>query len=172
MPKGSWGGARPHLPGREGGRPRRKYPPRPAMFQATDKEWAEFLNLVPSDTRKKFEFVIRAVEVSTMSYASELVRLWKEFYRRPDVKPLTIAAETIREADKRLFSDEQSLQEVVWGTLLKELHLPDSKLIECRTFANYFVSVVFLGQMRGDESLLAPGSKQLRLLKESCQGLL
>lgn len=136
------------------------------------KEWAAFLNLVPSDTRKKFEFIIRAVEVATMTYANELVRLQKAFYHRPDTKPLIIAAETTREADKRLFSGEESLQEVVWGTLLKELHLPDSKLSECRAFANYFVSVVFLSQMRGDEALLALGSKQFQLLKDSCQGLL
>jgi len=143
------------------------------MFQATKQEWAEFLSLVPSDTRKKFEFIIRAVEVATMSYANELVRLWKQFYHRHDVKPLTIAAKTVREADKRLFSDEESLQEVVWGALVKELHLPDSKMAECRAFADYFVSAVFLGQLRGDDSLVAPGSKQLELLKHSCEwGLL
>lgn len=59
--KSTWGGARPHPPSKEGGRPKKQYPTRLLKLQMTDAEWQEFLDSLPRDTRKRAELLINLI---------------------------------------------------------------------------------------------------------------
>lgn len=126
----------------------------------------------------------------SMSYAKELTRLYRGFYRADGfksnaiLKPIQLAAETILRSDPRLFGDAESLTEVVKGELQglvgriaqgsAEGRFPRgsdgaSRAAAIDQFARYFVSEVFYGTLRGDKAALS--GKQLNLLKNACETL-
>ena len=121
-----------------------------------------------------------------MSYARELTTLYRQFYhaRRSNsnsiLRPISIAARTVLDADPRLFGRE-GLVEAVYGELhsyvergQKErlFYFPkgsnhESRDQAMRGFADYFVSQIFYETLRGDKSALR--GKQLNLLKSACE---
>lgn len=59
--KKTHGGARPHPPGREGGRPKNQHPTRLLKIQATDEEWKLILEKLPN-TRKRTEILLAIIK--------------------------------------------------------------------------------------------------------------
>ncbi|MBX3054211.1 MAG: type I-D CRISPR-associated protein Cas10d/Csc3 [Caldilineaceae bacterium] len=125
----------------------------------------------------------------TMTHASTLTELYRQFYRakpRPNsnsiLRPVTIAAKTLMEADRRLFSDVDSLIQLVTGELDRFIlrvseNKADGRLPKgidkptrdqaIRSFADYFVRDLFFDILRSDISALR--GKQLNLLKSACE---
>ncbi len=121
-----------------------------------------------------------------MSHAQQLTELYLQFYRairynsNSYLRPITIAANTILDADPRLF-DQQGLVEAVYGQLCNYIeraqreglaYFPkgstrQSREQAMRGFSAYFVDQVFYGTFRGDKSALR--GKQLNLLKSACE---
>ncbi|MCB0129093.1 MAG: type I-D CRISPR-associated protein Cas10d/Csc3, partial [Caldilineaceae bacterium] len=126
---------------------------------------------------------------NAMTHAQTLTTLYRQFYRTRGakshaiVRPLSIAAEALLDADRRLFESQDALVEAVHGRLYvrirqlfrENLAFPPggSKLEEqndaITEFARYFVDEVFFGAFRGDVAALR--GKQLNLLKNACEVL-
>ncbi|MEZ4684294.1 MAG: type I-D CRISPR-associated protein Cas10d/Csc3 [Caldilineaceae bacterium] len=126
---------------------------------------------------------------NAMTHAQTLTTLYRQFYRTRGakshaiVRPLSIAAEALLDADRRLFDSQDALVEAVHGRLYvrirqlfrENLAFPPggSKLEEqndaITEFARYFVDEVFFGAFRGDVAALR--GKQLNLLKNACEVL-
>jgi CRISPR-associated protein Csc3 len=124
-----------------------------------------------------------------MSHARELTRLYRQFYRASRaslsaynvLRPLSIAARAVLDADPRLFADAESLVELVYGELHARIEgasergqfyfpkgsVGESREQAMRAFADYFVRQVFQGVLRGDKSALR--GKQLNLLRNACE---
>jgi CRISPR-associated protein Csc3 len=122
-----------------------------------------------------------------MSHAKELVRLYSQFYRanRPFqassytlLRPLDIVADTLLNADKRLFSDADALIEVARGQLHDRLDSSEANAYIVkgasadayqREFCAYFVNEIFIHTFNQDEAALR--GKQLNLLRSACEVL-
>jgi CRISPR-associated protein Csc3 len=125
----------------------------------------------------------------SMSHARTLTELYRNFYRakgRPNsnsiLRPISIAANALMDADRRIFHDEDSLVELVDGELGRFVNRvaenkADGRLPAgvdkptrdqaIRAFASYFVRDLFFGTLKGDVSALR--GKQLNLLKSACE---
>ncbi|MGQ9683440.1 MAG: type I-D CRISPR-associated protein Cas10d/Csc3, partial [Anaerolineae bacterium] len=121
-----------------------------------------------------------------MSHAQELTRLYRQFYRarrynsNSVLRPISIAARAVLDADPRLF-DREGLIEAVVGELRSFAeraqreglaYLPRGSTHAqrdeaMRAFARYFVETLFYGVFRGDRSALR--GRQLNLLKGACE---
>lgn len=125
----------------------------------------------------------------TMSHARELTRLYRRFYRAKRynsnsiLRPISVAAQVILEADPRVFPDCESLYEALLGRIRSFCEAaqrgglaffpkgsdPASREEAMRQFSAYFVNEVFYGAFRGDRSALR--GKQLNLLKNACEAV-
>jgi CRISPR-associated protein Csc3 len=123
---------------------------------------------------------------NAMSHARKLATLYRQFYRarRPNsnsiLRPVSIAARAVLDADPRLF-DQEGLVEAVYGELYSYTeragreglaYFPkgsnrESRGQAMRDFAAYFVNKVFYETFRADKSALR--GKQLNLLKSACE---
>lgn len=121
-----------------------------------------------------------------MSHARELTLRYRRFYRarrynsNSILRPVSIAARTILEAEPRLF-DQAGLTEAVVGELRSFAERAqreglaffprgsthESREAAMRDFAEYMVSEIFCTAFRGDRSALR--GKQLNLLKSACE---
>jgi CRISPR-associated protein Csc3 len=127
---------------------------------------------------------------ASMSHAQELTRLYRQFYRAEGFKsnailrPISVAAAAILNADPRLFNDADALEEAVWGDVqgfvnrvrsgsAQGLSAPGIKFpdadVAVRDFARYFVQKVFREALMNDTSALR--GRQLNLLKNACEVL-
>ncbi|MBX3001344.1 MAG: type I-D CRISPR-associated protein Cas10d/Csc3 [Caldilineaceae bacterium] len=124
-----------------------------------------------------------------MSHARTLTELYRQFYRTRSrkthavIRPISLAAETVLDADSRNFSDPESLVEAVHGRLyvrIRQLfrerlaYPPQGSTIEeqdaaIAQFARYFVEDLYYGAFRGDKASLR--GKQLNLIKNACEVL-
>jgi CRISPR-associated protein Csc3 len=125
----------------------------------------------------------------SMSHARTFVHLYRQFYRARRqnsnniLRPLSVAANTILSANRRLF-DREGLVEVVRGELRAFLErvqtggadgmLPPGSTRASREeamgqFATFFVNTVFYDALRGDVASLR--GRQLNLLKSACEML-
>lgn len=146
--------------------------------------------LLASKVRQYLDYVQIYLEGGTaMSHARELTKLYRQFYRASRaspsaynvLRPLSIAARAVLDADPRLFADAESLVELVYGELRariegaserRQFYFPKGSVGESReqtmrAFADYFVRQVFQGTLRGDRSALR--GKQLNLLRNACE---
>lgn len=127
---------------------------------------------------------------NAMSHARELTNQYWKFYRASPrsmsahniLRPISIAARVVLDADPRLF-DREGLVEAVYGELhgriesVKERKLfyfpkgstAPERDIAMREFADYFVNQIFYEALGGDKSALR--GKQLNLLKNACEVL-
>ena len=124
-----------------------------------------------------------------MSHARTFVDLYRQFYRARRqnsnniLRPLSVAANAILNADRRLF-DREGLVEVVRGELRAFIErvqtdradgmLPPGSTRESREeamsqFATFFVHTIFYDTLRGDVAALR--GRQLNLLKSACEVL-
>ena len=121
-----------------------------------------------------------------MSHARELTTLYRQFYRarrsnsNSILRPISLAARTVLDADLRLFGQE-GLVEAVYGELHSYIeragreglaYFPkgsdrQSRERAMRDFAAYFVDQVFYQVFRADKSALR--GRQLNLLKSACE---
>jgi CRISPR-associated protein Csc3 len=132
-----------------------------------------------------------------MSHAQELVRLYRKFYRHGSgrlnsnaiLRPIREAADTLLDADLRLFNDDTALVELIAGRLRKSISsvsqagssgtVPvwlydkaqgnvneqiDHAIYE---FAEYFVNQIYRDVFNRNRAALA--GKQLNLLKNACE---
>lgn len=126
---------------------------------------------------------------NAMTHAQTLTTLYRRFYRTRGgkshaiIRPLSIVAEALLDADNRLFDSKAALVEAVHGRLYVRIRQlfrenlafpPAGSKIEDQDaaiaeFARYFVEEVFFGAFRGD--LAALRGKQLNLLKNACEVL-
>jgi CRISPR-associated protein Csc3 len=143
-----------------------------------------------SKVRQYLDYVQTYLEGgNAMSYARELTRLYRQFYRASRtrlsahnvLRPLAVAARAVLDADPRLFADAESLVEAVYGELHariegaaggRQFYFPrgsngKSREQAMRAFADTFVRQVFQGALRGDKSALR--GKQLNLLRNACE---
>lgn len=124
-----------------------------------------------------------------MSHARTLTELYRQFYRTRSrkthavIRPISLAAETVLDADSRNFSDAEALVEAVHGRLyvrIRQLfreqlaYPPQGSTIEeqdaaIAEFARYFVDDLYYGAFRGDKASLR--GKQLNLIKNACEVL-
>ncbi|HQH37170.1 MAG TPA: type I-D CRISPR-associated protein Cas10d/Csc3 [Anaerolineae bacterium] len=146
--------------------------------QSKVRQYLEYFNFLSANSTQ---------EDAEMSHARELTLLYRQFYRAKNYKsnsilrPITVAAHAILEADPGLFAEPESLREAVYGALHAFLDrayrerlafppkgsTPESRETAVRAFAAYFVDQVFYGALRGDRSALR--GKQLNLLKNVCE---
>ena len=122
-----------------------------------------------------------------MSHARHLTETYLKFYRAKGyssnsiLRPISIAARTVLEADERLF-DREGLVEAVYGELYSYTEGRGSRENlfyrpkgsdrqgreqAMRAFADYFVNDLFYDTLQGDKSALR--GKQLNLLKSACE---
>lgn len=126
---------------------------------------------------------------NAMTHAQTLTNLYRRFYRTRGgkshalIRPLSIVAEALLDADSRLFNSKAALVEAVHGRLYVRIRQlfrenlafpPAGSKIEDQDaaiaeLARYFVEEVFFGAFRGDLSALR--GKQLNLLKNACEVL-
>ena len=124
-----------------------------------------------------------------MSYARELTTLYRQFYRarrynsNSILRPLSIAAQTILNADRRLFDSPEALKELVFGELRRRVtklqedglaFYPKGSKREdreeaMRKFADYLVNEIYFNALKGDPSALR--GKQLNLLSSACEAI-
>lgn len=134
-----------------------------------------------------------------MSHASKLVELYRKFYRHGRgrlnsnaiLRPIREAADTLLDADLRLFDSDEALCELVTGRLSKSLegmsrpgasgsvpvwlynkeNGPINEQIDAaiKEFANYFVKTIYRDVFGGNRAALA--GKQLNLLKNACEAI-
>jgi CRISPR-associated protein Csc3 len=125
----------------------------------------------------------------SMSHARTFVDLYRRFYRARRqnsnniLRPLSVAANAILNADRRLF-DREGLVEAVRGELRAFIErvqtdradgmLPPGSTRESREeamsqFATFFVHTIFYDTLRGDVAALR--GRQLNLLKSACEVL-
>jgi CRISPR-associated protein Csc3 len=124
-----------------------------------------------------------------MSHARELTKLYRRFYRASRsslsahnvLRPLSLAARAVLDADPRLFGSREALVEAVYGELHGRVHGASERRLfyfprgssaagrerAMRAFAEYFITQVFQGALRGDKSALR--GKQLNLLRNACE---
>jgi CRISPR-associated protein Csc3 len=129
---------------------------------------------------------------NTMSHASELVALSRQFYRAKGyrtnniLRPLSVAAKAVLAIDPRLFETQEDVVEVVHGELngfMKRVRndaygfpsprdedetpqeAEQRREAYRQRFADYFVGRVFYEALRGDVAALR--GKQLNLLKNA-----
>lgn len=124
-----------------------------------------------------------------MSHARELTTLYRQFYRANRnslsahnvLRPISLAARVVLEADPRLFEEREALVEAVYGELHRRLEGASERRLfyypkgskaagreqAMHAFAEYFIGEVFEGALRGDKSALR--GKQLNLLKNACE---
>jgi len=132
------------------------------------------------------DYLDRSKGGKEMSHAKELTNLYRRFYRarrnnsNSILRPVSIAARAVLEADPRLF-DAEGLVEAVYGELRSFserarignlAYYPtgstrESREEAMRAFAAYFVQEIFFRVFRGDKSALR--GKQLNLLKNACE---
>lgn len=129
----------------------------------------------------------------TMSHARRLTELYRQFYRAEGwksnaiLRPLTVAATAILDADTRLFGDgdaidSEALTEVVWGEVQGFINRVRDKSAQgyamapypeadaaVKAFAHYFVHDLFVAALKGDVAALR--GRQLNLLKNACEVL-
>lgn len=136
---------------------------------------------------------------AAMSHAYELVRLYRRFYRHGKgrlnsnaiLRPIREAADTLLEANLRLFDDDAALRELVGGRLKKSIEAasrpgssgsmpgwlyagdPREKSAQIDAaideFAAYFVDTIYRKVFAGNRAALA--GKQLNLLKNACEAI-
>lgn len=124
-----------------------------------------------------------------MTRAQTLTTLYRQFYRTRGskshaiVRPLSIVAEALLDADSRLFDSQAALVEAVHGRLYVRIQqlfrenlalkpqgvTPEEREAAITEFARYFVTEIFFNTFRGD--LAALRGKQLNLLKNACEVL-
>ena len=124
-----------------------------------------------------------------MTKAQTLTNLYRQFYRTRGnkshaiVRPLSIVAEALLDADSRLFDSQAALAEAVHGRLYVRIQQlfrenlaikpqgvkPEEREAAIAEFAHYFVTEIFFNTFRGD--LAALRGKQLNLLKNTCEVL-
>lgn len=134
----------------------------------------------------------------SMSHARELVLRYRRFYRHGGrlnsnaiLRPIREAADTLLEANLRLFDDASALRELISGRLRKSLEAikgpgtsgtiplwlyegtPAEKYQQIEAaiddFAAYFVDTIYYGVFAGNRAALA--GKQLNLLKNACEAI-
>lgn len=126
----------------------------------------------------------------TMSHARELTTLYRQFYRAGGYKsnailrPISVAAKAILDADTRLFGEPDALEEVVWGEVQGFINRVRSGSAQGRSpkgvthkeadpyirqFAHYFVHEVYVKALKQDAAALR--GRQLNLLKNACEVL-
>lgn len=71
MAKSTWGGARLHPPGREGGRPKGKYPRRNLVIACTEDEYQIIIKAF--STRERVETLLDTINKSTV-YAVRILK--------------------------------------------------------------------------------------------------
>jgi CRISPR-associated protein Csc3 len=143
-------------------------------------------SIPPSKARQYLTYTTFLKGEDDMSHARELTTLYRQFYRarrynsNSILRPLSIAARTVLDADPRLF-DQEGLVEAVYGELYsyvdragreKLAYFPkgsdrESREQAMRDFAAYFVNQVFYKTFRADKSTLR--GRQLNLLKSACE---
>lgn len=124
-----------------------------------------------------------------MSHARELTHLYRQFYQAKKyntnsvVRPISMAARIILEADSRLFPDQESIRELVFSDLQRRInklqqdglaYYPKGSTYESRTeamqkFSGYLVDTIYYGVFRGDKSAMR--GKQLSLLSSACEAI-
>jgi CRISPR-associated protein Csc3 len=134
----------------------------------------------------------------SMSHARELVLRYRRFYRHGGrlnsnsiLRPIREAADTLLEANLRLFDDSSALRELISGRLRKSLEainrpgasgaiplwLYEGTSVEkyqqidaaIDDFAAYFVDTIYYDVFAGNRAALA--GKQLNLLKNACEAI-
>lgn len=171
----------------------------PALARALDesslyafhylKKWQrkQKLDSIPlSKARQYLDYVTYLKGEDDMSHARHLTEIYLNFYRAKGyssnsiLRPISIAASTILNADERLF-DHDGLVEAVYGELYSYIdragreglaYYPkgsdrQSREEAMRGFADYFVNDLFYETLQGDKSALR--GKQLNLLKSACE---
>ncbi|MCC7448447.1 MAG: type I-D CRISPR-associated protein Cas10d/Csc3, partial [Anaerolineae bacterium] len=146
--------------------------------------------ILPDQARRYIAYAELFAKVSSnggneMHRAKELVRLYSQFYwvKRPFqassytlLRPLDIVADTLLNADRRLFDDEESLIDVTRGQLHDRMESSETNAIFIRNraseelmreFCTFFVHDIFLGVYKGDVAALR--GKQLNLLRSACE---
>jgi CRISPR-associated protein Csc3 len=129
-------------------------------------------------------------ECRDMTHAQELTARYRRFYRAEKLnsnailRPLSVAASAVLEADPRLFASDEALEEVVRGELRSFMdrvmnnradgRLPKGSTHETReeaigAFSAYVVREIYRGAFAGDRAALR--GKQLNLLKNACEAL-
>ncbi len=124
-----------------------------------------------------------------MSYARELVELYRGFYRAKNIgnansilRPLSVIADALLIADPGMFADSDALVEVAYGELyrfmdrvgkgLADGRFPKGVTVQEREeamqlFCRKFVNDVFVGVFNKDVAALR--GKQLNLLRSACE---
>jgi CRISPR-associated protein Csc3 len=171
----------------------------PALARALDespmyafhylKKWQrkQKLDSIPlSKARQYLDYVTYLKGEDDMSHARHLTETYLNFYRAKGyssnsiLRPISIAARTVLDADGRLF-DQEGLVEAVYGELYSYIdragreglaYYPKGSDREGREeamkeFADYFVNDLFYKTLQGDKSALR--GKQLNLLKSACE---
>lgn len=150
--------------------------------------WFEYITMQPYEGGTSM-----GERVLGLHHAEKLVTLYRQFYRHPKgkrnsntiLKPISIAAAAMLDADSRLFSSDSALVTVVRGRLQRfiddveegrgaEGNVPrwigkDERQIAMKQFAEYWVESIYRGAFDGD--LAAFRGKQLNLLKGACEVL-
>lgn len=169
----------------------------PLWAAAYLKKWQRGQNLdsIPADRAHLYRQYINILEEShittggiNMTHARHLTELYRSFYRAQKwnsnsiLRPISVAARAILDADTRLFSGRDGLAEVVLGELRTfmervEKNKADGRLpagvsredreAAMRAFADYFVGDIYFDALNGDSSALR--GKQLNLLKNACE---
>lgn len=126
-----------------------------------------------------------------MTHASELVRLYRGFYRAKTIKnansilrPLSVVSDAILVADRSVFDSSEALYEIAYGELSRFMdrvgtgqadgRFPKGISVTerqsaMRDFARYFINNVFDKGFNSDVAALR--GKQLNLLKSACEVL-
>jgi CRISPR-associated protein Csc3 len=153
------------------------------------KKWQrkQKLDSIPlGKVRQYLDYVTYLKGEKDMSHARHLTEMYLKFYRARGyssnsiLRPISIAASTILDADERLF-DRAGLVEAVYGELYSYIDRAGRERLAyypkgsdrqgreqaMRTFAEYFVNDLFYDTLRGDKSALR--GKQLNLLKSACE---
>ena len=172
----------------------------PALARALDdtplyafyylKKWQrkqKFDSIPVNKARQYLDYFTYLKGENDMSHARRLTETYLKFYRAKGyssnsvLRPISIAARTVLEADKRLF-DREGLVEAVYGELYSYVEGRGSRENlfyrpkgsdrqgreqAMRTFADYFVNDLFYDTLQGDKSALR--GKQLNLLKSACE---
>lgn len=156
------------------------------------KKWQrkEKLEMLPVGKAALYlDYVTYLERSNPMSHARELTHLYRQFYRAKKyntnsvVRPLSLAAKIILEADSRLFPDRDSIRELVFSELQRRINklqqdglafYPKGSTYESRAeamqqFAGYLVDTIYYEVFRGDKSALR--GKQLNLLSSACEAI-
>jgi len=125
-----------------------------------------------------------------MTHARQLTELYRRFYRAEKLnsnailRPLTVAARAVLDADTRLFDDDEALYEAVRGKLRSFIEnvannradgrLPKGSTFEIREaaiqeFSGYLVHNIYRKAFSGDRSAFR--GAQLNLLKNACEAI-